>query len=359
MVSANNRCGLKILLLVFACMMVVAEIGCKSKPACRSLDNYVYSPGCSGRPVWIGVSEFSQTRLALIISDERKYYWSDNKGRTWNRTTEDELFPLGYTDEGPHPKDRDIRYRADDESGAVSQTGAKYLERTSDGGRTWKRMRANLEGTNVQLIPRKIYYDPEEFNRIYVRPVQRVSKDKSESICLSTDGGNTFKPIFLMDGYLFSLSQSNVNILYAADLAANVYRSSDRGVSWRIVLNGPTTREIVIKNSIREGRIRNQADISGIKAVCLSVSPKDPDVVYFATDIGLIRSTDGGRSWCGVYIEGLAGAIGNILFDPEDSTLIFLGTQCGLFRSNDNGNNWKSVSISEGFIKSLKAFFGI
>lgn len=73
-----------------------------------------------------------------------------------------------------------------------------------------------------------------------------------------------------------------------------------------------------------------------------AVSPSDPDTLVATSEQGLVRSTDGGRSW---------SQIGRpvILLDwPTDEELWGIGTDGAVMRSGDGGATWSSPGTVTG-----------
>ncbi len=89
----------------------------------------------------------------------------------------------------------------------------------------------------------------------------------------------------------------------------------------------------------------------GENPIHLGVAPSDPDVCY-ATDFGrTMRTTDGGKSWYGVYSRALDGGYTStgldvttcygVHFDPSAPRRLFISyTDIGLFRSENGGKSW-------------------
>ncbi len=74
----------------------------------------------------------------------------------------------------------------------------------------------------------------------------------------------------------------------------------------------------------------------------LAFSPSDPNVVFFGHHNGLMRSTDGGRTWQPLagQLPGDVMAIASAGGEPE--TLHAAGMRAGLPRSADGGGTWGS-----------------
>ena len=71
----------------------------------------------------------------------------------------------------------------------------------------------------------------------------------------------------------------------------------------------------------------------------LAINPLNPSTIYAATDIGVLRSTDGGASWDATN-NGLPSArVTAVALDPSNPSTVYVGTQ-GVFKSTDGGETW-------------------
>ena len=181
----------------------------------------------------------------------------------------------------------------------------------------------------------------------------------SGGVFKSEDGGHGWRPVFddqpAMSIGALAVSPSNPNVVWVGtgesfirsnvSIGNGVYRSDDRGESWRHVGLGL---------SGRIGRI--------------AVHPQDPDVVYVAAaghlygpqeeGRGLFMTTDGGVTWERVLDVGpKAGAI-DVVLAPDDPNTIFAATWemqiwpwgresggpgSGLWLSEDAGATWRRL----------------
>jgi photosystem II stability/assembly factor-like uncharacterized protein len=174
----------------------------------------------------------------------------------------------------------------------------------------------------------------------------------------STDGANTWSPIFDRDGASsigsIAVSGSDPNIVYVGTGEAcirgnisqgdGVWKSSDAGKSWK---------SIGLKDSRAIGKV--------------IINPRNPDIVFVAalghpygpnTERGVFRSTDGGKTWDKVlYKNENTGAI-DVAFDPQNPNILLAslwearrtpwalssgGSGSGIYRSNDAGTTWKQL----------------
>src|SRR5262245_59088094 len=116
-------------------------------------------------------------------------------------------------------------------------------------------------------------------------------------------------PIFDRDDTLYVISRGNL------------LRSTDRGRSWKRLVNGLDHRQILSS---------------------LEISPSSPQVLYLASlGDGVFKSEDRGSSWSRVT-QGLpSGDIHLLAVSPYSSdTVVAAGTAGGLFRTGDGGRSW-------------------
>lgn len=76
---------------------------------------------------------------------------------------------------------------------------------------------------------------------------------------------------------------------------------------------------------------------------CLAADPLNRGVVYAGTnDRGLLRSSDGGRTWSSAGLKGVA--IRSVAVSPARSDMVVVGAKPpGLFLSHDGGASWREL----------------
>ena len=124
------------------------------------------------------------------------------------------------------------------------------------------------------------------------------------------------------------------NTLWAGAAAGGVWRSFDRGESWRPMMD--------FENAITMG--------------ALAVDPQDPLSLYAGTGeaaqnvdsyggAGVMKSTDGGLSWQSAGLMNVA-AFARLAVHPKRSGIIFaaaIHNNAGLYRSPDAGRSWVRI----------------
>jgi photosystem II stability/assembly factor-like uncharacterized protein len=128
---------------------------------------------------------------------------------------------------------------------------------------------------------------------------------------------------------------ANDNV-FAATLDAGVFKSANRGGSWRPVTMASNARRVD----------------------SLAIAPGEPQTVYAGTGGGVFKTTDGGATWQaangGLFGEETAGDRGHrllegyvysLVVDPRDSETVYAGTfRRGLLKTTNGGASWQSLA---------------
>ena len=174
----------------------------------------------------------------------------------------------------------------------------------------------------------------------------------------STDGANTWSPIFDKDGApsigSIAVSTSDPNIVYVGTGEACIRGNISHGDGvWKSMDAGKSWKSVGLKDSRAIGRV--------------IVNPSNPDIVFVAAlghpygpnaERGVFRTTDGGKTWDKVlYKDENTGAI-DVAFDPQNPHILFAslwearrtpwtlssgGPGSGVYRSTDGGSTWKKL----------------
>ncbi len=284
-----------------------------------------FSPGYSS----------DKTLFASLIYQFTK---STNKGNYWNRVDLDQR--TGW---------RDIFIAV---SPAITKDktvylGAKYggeIYRSKDNGNRFTRVGSVAPGENIVSL--EISPNFAEDNTLYVTTLVGVHK--------SVDGGATWTPLVNN----ISLGDKKIawrNLAISPDYKTDqtviagtnygVYKSTDAGKSWTHLAN-------------------NDQEQYMTDAVAMSPDyAKDQTFIVSARGLGLIRTTDGGKTfveigkdlnqqghpWRGMVMSTSTP----ILFSPNyatDKTLYGFGTNdTEVYKSTDSGNTWEIITIDKQY----------
>ncbi|RPI32500.1 MAG: hypothetical protein EHM70_08840, partial [Chloroflexota bacterium] len=205
---------------------------------------------------------------------------------------------------------------------------------SKDGGRTWQDASRGYSGAQSWFIA------------VYPSDGAIAASASKNGIHLTKDGGKTWQGL-ITNGNLNNLTAvtfdptSAATILLGTEINGSVWKTTDGGTSWRLVL-GP------LGEDVPDGR----------RAIYqIEFAPSNPRIVYTATGIdtmtvaiaegangpGVMKSTDGGDTWEMVN-EGLEAANYNALdlaVHPQNENIVYLGTLAnGVYKSVDGGASW-------------------
>ena len=256
-----------------------------------------------------------------------------------------------------HPQNPDIVYVAAF-GHEYTYNPERGIYKTSDGGRTWERslfINERVAGVDVVM-------DPEDPNILYASTLERdrkawnnIGTGEGSGIHKTSDGGKTWKRL---GGGLpggphigrigLAVAPSDPSVVYAWLVnqtphkvktkqgeeterpGPEVYRSSDKGETWK---------KMAMKND--QVALHSYGDIR--------VAPDDPDTIYLL-GVNLMISQDGGETF-----ERLEGTIVHLYkhpsralhldqhelwIDPQDPKRLLLGNDGGVYKSRDQGRNW-------------------
>lgn len=197
-----------------------------------------------------------------------------------------------------------------------------------------------------------------------------AQNDGTSGIFVSADRGDTWSQLHgergLAGVHLTTIAgmQSEDRILLAAS-SRQLYKSIDGGLIWktipvRLVIppppqppvksQRPTTRRTTRGKAVAHTRARapikpvvktreiTPAEIYGLYAAKSSTK----DLMFAATDLGLLRSDDAGERWIQTGIPGSTGVTG-LYFAPNFDGYIIARAAGGLFASKDYGDHWAEI----------------
>jgi len=300
-------------------------------------DNYgAYSMCCvlvdpkNSNVVWLATGENTNLRSATAGEGVFK---STDAGATWTRVGLEHSEKIGKM--AIDPRNTDVVYVAA-QGPLWSSGGDRGLYKTSDGGRTWKRVLEISENTGVT----DVVLDPRNPDVVYAAAYQRrrhagmlIGGGPEGAIYKSTDGGATFKkltnglPTVDIGRIALAVSPQNPDVVYASITAqgkeSGFFRSADRGETW-------------VKESDWN---TNDPQYYG---------ELFPDPFHFDRVCALATvnacTNDGGKTFktlnWNVHVDNH-----HIGFDPTDSLHIWSGNDGGLYESFDGGVTWRHFQI--------------
>jgi photosystem II stability/assembly factor-like uncharacterized protein len=204
---------------------------------------------------------------------------------------------------------------------AVSLIGRAWL--SEDGGEHWRQVSRLLEGTAVAFAPS----DPDvAYASDFAGGGVFRSDDGGGTWALAQDGisGGSISSVAAVPGTARSAYATAIG-LYQTPLLT-VWRTDDRGRSWRPVMGGLPL---------------------GRKAAQVLTQPGEPDLAYASMSGpgGVYRTDDGGGHWVAAS-HGLPDGMKTLALDPAHPGTLYAGIQSGdgVWRSTDGGRTWAEVA---------------
>lgn len=287
------------------------------------------------KTVWVGTGE-SWTRNSVSIGDG--IYRSTDQGETWTHMG----LPASerITKIVVHPRNGNVVYAC--VPGKLwSDSTERGLYKTTDGGKTWT---LALRGANASTGCSGISMDPRnpevllagmwDFRRkgwTFRSGGDGPTAASGSGLHRSTDGGKTWTPLAAGGKGLPAAPWGRVEVVFAPSdprvvyamiesKTSGLFRSGDGGATW-------------------EARDKSQMMVwRPFYFARLIVDPTNPNRL-FKTNLNLIVSEDGGRSFSGTG-GGAHGDWHDLWIDPTNPKHLIGGDDGGLWTSYDGGTRW-------------------
>jgi len=263
-----------------------------------------------------------QPRIIFLGTSSGKIFKSLDGGRSWSALNPG-IGQNGYVVDTliQHPNERDHIF-----------AGAWDLH--SDGGGLFESRDAGLTWTKMMLPQASV-------------AVRRMAICKSEpsrmivgtlaGVYVSSDGGRKWNKVGGSDiqkTRSVAIDPKNPDILYVGTWRL-AYRSNDFGKTWALMNKGMPL----------------DSDVFSI-----SVSERDPRIVFSSACSGVYRSTNRAQSWTRLRLLSSRFSIRAhlVMIDPTNDQRIYGGTTEGLFVSNNEGRTWRRLTSDKLTINAVQ-----
>ncbi len=276
--------------------------------------------------VWVGTGENNSQRS---VGYGDGVYKSLDGGKNWENVGLKASEHIGKI--LIDPRDSNVVYVAA-QGPLWGPGGDRGLYKTTDGGKTWKKVLEISDNTGVS----EVHLDPREPDTLYAAAYQRrrhvwtlIDGGPESAIHKSTDGGATWRklskglPSEEMGRIGLAVSPVDPDVLYAIvearEDAGGVFRSADRGETW--------------------SKMSGYVSSSPQYYQELVPDPRELDRVY-SLDMLLQVTEDGGKTFRPAG-EKLKHVDNHALWiDPRDNDHLLVGCDGGLYESFDRAATW-------------------
>jgi len=212
----------------------------------------------------------------------------------------------------------------------VYAAGFEYgLYKSGNGGRTWN---SPIPSASIHALA----IDPRRTETVFVGTVGGLYK--------STDGTRTWHAVSRDGIESLAIDPQRPDTVYAGGL--RLHKTIDGGRTWREVDKGVPPE-----------------DSTGLsmEVVALASDPAVPRIVYAATELGLFKTTTGGRNWTRLDID--SRHIHTLAIDPRNPKIVYVGAGTssprahgiGVFKSTDGGRRWtpSNAGLQDLYVRAL------
>lgn len=295
-----------------------------TKEATSSIGDVALAPS-NPNLVWVGTGE---ANIRNDITAGAGVYFSSDAGHSWKFMGLRDAGQISRVIVDPHNPNIVFVGALGHAWGPNTERG---LFRTTDGGKTWKKVLYVDDSTGVIDIATppgdaEVLYAAMWHVRRY--PWTLVDGGESSGIYRSTDGGETWKKLTegLPQGPLgrigLAVAPSNPSHIYALIAAKKgmLWQSTDMGDHWTEVSDN------------------HALDVRPFYFSRLVVSPVDENKIYFLS-FELMQSDDGGKT-AHIADRGVHPDHHALWIDPRNPNRIIQGNDGGVFLTMNGGKSW-------------------
>ena len=314
---------------------------------------------------WRNVGPFRGGRSVAVTGDPSKplvFYFgaanggvwkTANAGQTWANITDGKTDISSVGAVTVAPSDPNVIYVGTGESQPREDlTYGTGVYRSTDGGQSWQ----HLGLTETHQVS-KVVVDPTNPDRVFVAALGHAfGPNPDRGVFRTSDGGKTWKKILFVDDSTgatdLSIDPTNPRILYAAmwkfqRTPWGMDAGGGRSGLWKSSDSGDTWKELTFNPGI---------PAKPIGKIGVSVSPANPRRLYASIEApdssgGIFRSDDAGASWQ-LASGDQKFAIRPFYYsavtaDPLDENTVYV-MNLSVWRSVDGGHTWQRIRVPHG-----------
>ncbi|HJQ20301.1 MAG TPA: glycosyl hydrolase [Gemmatimonadaceae bacterium] len=276
-----------------------------------------------------------------------------NGGETWRNITDGKSDISSVGAIAVAPSDPNVIYVGTGESQPREDlTYGTGVYRSTDGGGSWQHLGLN----DTQQIG-DVVIDPRDADRVYVAAIGHAFGPNSErGVFRTTDGGRTWKKILFLNDSTgamdLTIDPTNPRILFASmwkfqRTPWGMNAGGGRSGLWKTTDGGDSWKEVTFNPGIPKKLLGK---------IGVAISPANPQRVYASIEApdssgGIFRSDDGGATW-----ERTSGDqrwavrpwyYSAVTADPTDENTVYV-MNLSVWRSVDGGRTFSRLRVPHG-----------
>lgn len=320
--------------------------------ALKALRWRLVGPFRGGRAVAVA-GDLAKPFLFYMGSVNGGVWRTTNGGQTWENLTDGKTDISSVGAIAVAPSDANVIYVGTGESYLREDlTFGTGVYRSTDAGQTWQ----HLGLTETHQIT-DVVIDPRDPDRVFISAIGHAFGPNPErGVFRTTDGGRSWKKVLFIDDSTgandIAMDPSNPRILYASMYKFqrtpwSMLAGGGRSGIWKSVDGGDTWTEISKAPGVPRGPLGK---------IGLDVSPADPQRIYASIEApdstgGFFRSDDAGASWTRMNDDARMWVrswyYSSVTADPKNADVVYV-MNLTILKSIDGGKTFKEIDVLHG-----------
>ncbi len=193
--------------------------------------------------------------------------------------------------------------------------------RSTDCNRTWSTMYFE---TRTDKAITSLALDPSDGKNVY-------AGTSTGDLVRSADGGGTWVTVnrFKSEVKKILIAPYDPKIVYIGTKSSGIWKSGDAGATWNDL----------------SADLKKFSGAFDYRDLALDISA--PETLVYASQFGILRSTDGGAKWEKIELLTPPGSatIYSLAVNPQNGKEIYYGTATTFYRSEDGGIKWRTRKL--------------